>query len=135
MKKAKILAVAVIALMVIAPKATALEELGWTGIGLMTFGGGMLIAGAVTSVTEPPDSMMPGAFYALGGVSAGFGLVLLLMDVALNSFASADNPDGIYLVSDEESAGRRNKPVFDILRHLAVVPLREKVFVGASYSY
>jgi len=134
MKKAKILAVAVIALMVIAPKAAALEELGWAGLGLLGVGGVFITTAAIHEVTtENSDGILSGGFFAIGGVSAGIGLILILTDVIL--YASADNPDGIYLVSDEESAGRRNKPVFDILRHLAVVPLREKVFVGASFSY
>ena len=135
MKKAKILAVAVIALMVIAPKARALDDVGWWGLGLMVCGGIIVGTGAITSISDPPDSIVPFALYAIGGGCAGLGLLFLLTDVIIEALASADNPDGIYLVSDEESAGRRNKPVFDILRHITVVPLREKVFVGASFSY
>jgi hypothetical protein len=132
MKKAKILAVAVIALMVIAPKARALDDLGWYGLGMIIGGGVLFGAGAIASIDS--DTWVPGYFMIGGGVSAGIGLIFLLVDVAV-SYASVDNHDGIYLVSAEENTGRRNKPVFDILRHLTVVPLREKVFVGTSFSY
>jgi len=134
MKKAKILVIAVIALMVIAPKAKALDDVGWWGLGLMVCGGIIVGTGAITSISDPPDSIVPFALYAIGGGCAGLGLLFLLTDVIIG-LASVDNPDGIYLVSAEENTGRRNKPVFDILRHLAVVPLGKKVFVGASFSY
>ena len=131
MKKAKILVIAVIALMVIAPQAKAFDDLGWYGIGMMIGGGVLFGVGAIASIDS--DTWVPSYFMVGGGISVGIGLIFLLTDVIL--FASADNPDGIYLVSAEENTGRRNKPVFNILRHLAVVPLREKVFVGASFSY
>ena len=142
-KEIRVFAVVIVLLMLVmlAPNVHAIGDAGYYGIGLLLGGG--IIAGATALVFTPEEDMY-GPLMITGAVSAGTGLFVLGLDALMEMVdASPKNPDGIYLVSNEEGSGewqllpekKKKNPVIDFLRHLMVGGAKNKFYIGLSYDF